>query len=393
MPEMVEAWEPKGQQAASLQQPLALEEANRILAEVLQWHTTRRREAAEASAVADGGGLFDFDELPPEDEAPRAATRRDEGRRLNEAAVSSMEQLDVAMQDAARRAPTEQQALDGLVEDLRRLPRGDLSRRPMREDIKRRQAAQAVDLPSKLQAREWGKLLCVLQKEHPLAEAEMLARAANPQLPHPPPRGPVHIEEEEALEILQRRAEVNVRLGDLQREPLHCAMERGYPRLVAALLEARAEANSLDNAGETPLHAAAHSLGWCPSSQRERRLAITNLLRGRAEPNPRNLRGRAPLHIAVSAGDAEATRVLIAEKADINLGDHSGFTPLMWAAGRGQSAGVECLLDARADPRLQAHRGQTADRFAITSGHELVGDMLQQRLTLLDEALQNALAA
>lgn len=336
-------WEPPAQQAARLQGARAQEEAKTALAEVLRWRDSAAREAAEASATAHGNGFFDFEDLP---EAPRAAI---EACRPGGCVGRGLCQIQAAVEEE----------LTGI--------------------------ASAPHPPrTQLQALEWGKMLCTLQKEHPATLAEMLARAEHPEAAQPA-RPPVHVEEAEALEILRRRADVNVKLGDLKRRPLHTATERGYPRLVAALLEARADPNAADFAGEVPLHVAAHSLGWCQALPRDRRLTVAHLVGSRADVNFRNPRGRTPLHIAVAAADGDVMRALIAEGAEVDAQDLGGFTPLMWAAGRGRSGEVEALLDAAADPRLQAGRGQSAALFALTSGHCLVLSFLEERLALADK--------
>jgi len=55
-----------------------------------------------------------------------------------------------------------------------------------------------------------------------------------------------------------------------------------------------------------------------------------------------------PLHWAAEAGHLEATRLLLANSAEVNIPDQSGRTPLFWAVEAGHTDVAELLLGNRA---------------------------------------------
>jgi ankyrin repeat protein len=59
---------------------------------------------------------------------------------------------------------------------------------------------------------------------------------------------------------------------------------------------------------------------------------------------PADLMGRVPLHYAALFGDLHRAEELIAEGADIQIGDHDGQTPLHYAAQGGSVSVAELLL-------------------------------------------------
>eukprot|EP00445_Apocalathium_hangoei_P029452 CAMPEP_0203921654 /NCGR_PEP_ID=MMETSP0359-20131031/61782_1 /ASSEMBLY_ACC=CAM_ASM_000338 /TAXON_ID=268821 /ORGANISM="Scrippsiella Hangoei, Strain SHTV-5" /LENGTH=400 /DNA_ID=CAMNT_0050849381 /DNA_START=60 /DNA_END=1259 /DNA_ORIENTATION=+ len=364
------AWVPEEQLAADLQGEVARGAALAAFEEIQRWHADAAREAAEATAVGSGAGLFDFDDLPWQSSSASASPLA-----LPTAALDVQEMLKRSRQDIQR-------ALDV---ELGALPLGDPRRRQARIQARVEAADSAADpARERRSARELGRLLCTLQRERPMAtpgDGEAVEEDGwGRKQDRPAPDMSLRIDEREALEILRRRADVSLRVGDLQRQPLHAAAEHGFARLVSALLDARAAPNSADFAGDSPLHVAAHSWPWCQAAARERRHAVAALVAGRAEVDFGNARGRTALHIAAAAGDGEVLRALLARRADANARDLGAFTALMWAAGRGEEGEVRALLDAAADASLQAHRGQSAMLFALTNGQSLVCDLLQERV-------------
>ncbi|CAK8997717.1 Putative ankyrin repeat protein FPV244 [Durusdinium trenchii] len=189
--------------------------------------------------------------------------------------------------------------------------------------------------------------------------------------------------QEEALDLVRRGASVNFQ-GQHGRTPLHKAAEKAFPVLIKALCEARADPDSRDHFGETPLHVLAKS-GHDEAISKSRRCeAIQMLLCHGADVHAVNPRGRGVLHLAVTEHDLPAIETLIEGMADVNGQDLAGFTPLMWAAGRDSADGVKMLLDCEADLLVKAARGQTAMTFALTNGCNAIVDILDKHQAILD---------
>lgn len=190
--------------------------------------------------------------------------------------------------------------------------------------------------------------------------------------------------QEEALDLVRRGATVNFQ-GQHGRTPLHKAAEKAFPVLIKALCEARADPDSRDHFGETPLHVIAKSGSLDENISKSRRCeAIQMLLMQGADVHAVNPRGRGVLHLAVTEHDLPAIETLIEGMADVNAQDLAGFTPLMWASGRDSADGVKMLLDCEADLAVKAARGQTAMTFALTNGCNAIVDILDKHQTILD---------
>mmetsp|Transcript_1534 Transcript_1534/g.1647 ORF Transcript_1534/g.1647 Transcript_1534/m.1647 type:complete len:424 (-) Transcript_1534:98-1369(-) len=190
--------------------------------------------------------------------------------------------------------------------------------------------------------------------------------------------------QEEALDLVRRGATVDFK-GQHGRTPLHKAAEKAFPVLIKALCEARADPDSRDHFGETPLHVLAKSGSLDEAISKSRRCeAIQMLLMHGADVHAVNPRGRGVLHLAVMEHDIPAIETLIEGMADVNSQDLAGFTPLMWAAGRDSADGVKMLLDCEADLSLKAARGQTAMTFALTNGCNAIVDILDKQQAILD---------
>lgn len=190
--------------------------------------------------------------------------------------------------------------------------------------------------------------------------------------------------QEEALDLVRRGATVNFQ-GQHGRTPLHKAAEKAFPVLIKALCEARADPDSRDHFGETPLHVIAKSGSLDENISKSRRCeAIQMLLMQGADVHAVNPRGRGVLHLAVTEHDLPAIETLIEGMADVNAQDLAGFTPLMWASGRDSADGVKMLLDCEADLAVKAARGQTAMTFALTNGCNAIVDILDKHQAILD---------
>lgn len=145
--------------------------------------------------------------------------------------------------------------------------------------------------------------------------------------------------------------------------PLHIAAFDGKADCVRVLLRARANTNSKDRHGQTPLF-------FAPSRQ-----ICELLLSARADANVTNKKQQTPLHMAAHAGlsdalccMAEATKGRTAE-----LKDQNGHTPLHYAANSPSKSAAQASLQLCRPPRgvrlfppLVEERSSAAD--GVTEG-------------------------
>ncbi len=87
----------------------------------------------------------------------------------------------------------------------------------------------------------------------------------------------------------------------------------------------------------------------------------------------------SPLHNALTKGDVESARSLIAEKKGINVKDKLGRTPLMLAIAKGQEGIVEDLLRAGADVNAETNSGWTPLNYVGWYGHIKIAKLLIER--------------
>jgi ankyrin repeat protein len=88
----------------------------------------------------------------------------------------------------------------------------------------------------------------------------------------------------------------------------------------------------------------------------------------------------APIHAAVSQGDLEIVRLLIARGADVNARQQGGITPLHGAAGAGRNDIVDVLLAHKADPAALSDDCKTPADLAAERGHPATADLLRRAM-------------
>lgn len=181
-----------------------------------------------------------------------------------------------------------------------------------------------------------------------------------------------------------------------------CLSESGLARVVpgesciAALVDAGAEIDTRDDAGQTPLHTvaglnysvllkmASDSVPGVHASEgvRERDRVSGNmaaLIRAGAAVHLRDNEGRTPLHTAVKDGHPESVVAILNAGVDIDIGDDAGDTPRHLAASSRESENIGALLAAGADPALENRDGESPWDMA-RGRKELHGTDAYQRL-------------
>ncbi len=148
---------------------------------------------------------------------------------------------------------------------------------------------------------------------------------------------------------------------------LHWAALRGRPAIVALLLAQGADVTLKNREGETPLQVA----------ERAKQAEIVRLLSSTAGPAPRAEAGN--IHEAARTNDVERLRKLIAETpALINQPDAAfGATPLHWAALRGHAEATKLLLAQGANVNARNKQGETPLQVAERAKHSAVVQLLK----------------
>ncbi|CAE7267461.1 ANK1 [Symbiodinium microadriaticum] len=143
---------------------------------------------------------------------------------------------------------------------------------------------------------------------------------------------------EVVLALIEARACVD--LADRHQEaPLLVASRAGFYGIVRALINVNAR-HLPDATGATPLRTA------CANGHAR---IVKALLQSRAHAETADLNGTTPLLAACRQGQTAILEALLAARVDVNRSDESGSTPLLVATGLGHLAIVRCLVEARAD--------------------------------------------
>ncbi len=168
-------------------------------------------------------------------------------------------------------------------------------------------------------------------------------------------------------ELLQNRADVNSAQPDGS-TPLILAANSNNLEVAALLIQAGANVNARNEYGATALSAASTS---------DHTAMVQLLLNAKADPNLALLSGETPLMTAVDRGNAEAVRALLEHGADADAKETKGNqTALMWAAANKRPEIVKLLLDHEADTRARSKGGFTALFFAAQQGDAVSGRAL-----------------
>ena len=124
------------------------------------------------------------------------------------------------------------------------------------------------------------------------------------------------------------------------------------------------------------LSAAATGVSLVDAVKAGNREAVRALIRQRASINAAERDGMTALHWAVRADDADMTRLLIRAGANVKAANHYGITPLALAATNGSPAVVAALIEAGANPNAANPDGETVLMDAARSGNLAVVNRL-----------------
>jgi ankyrin repeat protein len=156
--------------------------------------------------------------------------------------------------------------------------------------------------------------------------------------------------------ISTRGEDVNAKCGS-HGTPLHAASSKGHHDAVCLLLDHGADVNITNERGRTPL----------PAAYAGRHLDVMRLLLERgAAPDVECSSLGLIIHIASCNGQAEAIRLLLQHKADVNATSNANWTPLHWAYDDANVAQI--LLDHGANINAISSMGETPLFYASRKG-------------------------
>jgi cytohesin len=151
---------------------------------------------------------------------------------------------------------------------------------------------------------------------------------------------------------------------------LHWAALYGQRKVVELLLAEKADLNSLDENGFTPLH-------WAAMFNKSDVVEV--LLANKAHLNLKVQKyGWTPLRLAVTHGHLATAEALLNAGADPNEADEGNMPLLHFAVIRGKKEMVELLLAKKANVNTKDSEGDTALDEAVEQANKEIAEILRK---------------
>jgi ankyrin repeat protein len=170
-------------------------------------------------------------------------------------------------------------------------------------------------------------------------------------------------------QVLTENPNANIRDETTGSNALECAVRNGNREIIQALLWAKADVNSRDSNGQTPL---------MMIDEQSTTDLVWDLLNAGAKVNLHDKDGETALMAAAMFNNTEVLKTLLDAGAKVNVTTNDGVTALMLAADQGHVNNVRLLILAGADINTQDKSGKTALQYAQKNDHRVVVRLLKQ---------------
>ena len=169
--------------------------------------------------------------------------------------------------------------------------------------------------------------------------------------------------------VLTENPNANIRDEATGSNALECAVRNGNREIIQALLWAKADVNSRDSNGQTPL---------MMMDEQSTTDLVWDLLNAGAKVNLHDNDGETALMAAAAVNNVEVLKTLLDAGAKVNVTTNDGVTALMLAADEGHVNNVRLLILAGADINTRDKSGKTALQYAQENDHRVVVRLLKQ---------------
>lgn len=183
----------------------------------------------------------------------------------------------------------------------------------------------------------------------------------------------------EAMKVIRGGMPLNElnAVDDMGRTCLMYAAERRHTQIVSLLMLYKAEVNTANAEGWTPLMCVVSSVCGLPENDADDGASsLLALLRAGASPNVVPHSGGTALMTACASGSIAMVQYLLDYAAHVDVADTRGVTPLIIAADGGHAAAATLLLNAAAPVNASDPVGKTALMSACANSHKHVVSVL-----------------
>jgi ankyrin repeat protein len=170
-------------------------------------------------------------------------------------------------------------------------------------------------------------------------------------------------------QVLTENPNANIRDEATGSNALEWAVRNGNREIIQVLLWAKADVNSRDSAGQTPLMMV---------DEQSTTDLVWDLLNAGAKVNLHDKDGETALMAAATVNNTEVLKALLDAGAKVNVTTNDGVTALMLAAAEGRVNNVQLLILAGADINARDKTGKTALQYAQENDHRVTVRLLKQ---------------